>query len=162
VGSFGRRSWLVVGALGLAVFAVAVVVSFLSASNDNARIERMRNHGIPVAVTVTNCFGNVGGSGSNGAGYTCHGRYAVSKVNFDETIGSMSSFSSSGAVVRGVVDPSQHSYVILASAIDKSAASNSAYVDPGLLAIALLALSCALLYFARRSGSFPRASTERT
>ena len=149
--SIGRRTWLVVGATGLAIFAAVVVVSFLSASNDNARIERMKNHGIPVAITVTTCFGNIGGSGSNGAGYTCHGRYKVGDVTYEETIGSLSSFIPSGSVVRGVADPTHPGSVLPVSVVERSVASASVYVDPGLLAGALLLLTGALLYLARRS-----------
>jgi hypothetical protein len=152
VASIGRRFWLVVGVIALLTFAVAIVVSFLSASNDNARIERLKDHGIPVAIRVTNCYGNIGGSGSNGAGYTCHGRYRVDGVSFEETIGAMSVFSSSGTLVRGVADPLQHSSVVLASAVRRSVASASAYLDPGLLAVVLLALTWALRYYSRRAG----------
>jgi hypothetical protein len=156
--SIGRRTWLVVGAIGLTIFAALVVVSFLSASNDNARIERMKNHGIPVAITVTNCFGNIGGSGSNGAGYTCHGRYKVGDVTYGETIGSLSTFVSSGTVVRGVADPSHHGSVVLAVVVKRSIASASAYVDPGLLTAALLFLTGAFLYLVRRSDPSRRSS----
>src|SRR5665213_2650707 len=73
--SVGRRAKLVAGSLGLVALAAVLVVSFLSVTNDNARIDRMKANGIPVTVTVTNCRGNIGGSGSNSAGFTCRGDY---------------------------------------------------------------------------------------
>jgi hypothetical protein len=149
--SVGRKFWLLAGATGLVIFAVIIVVSFLSASHDNASIERMKTHGIPVTVTVNNCIGNIGGSGSNSAGYTCHGSYQVDGSTFHEIIGSMSTFSAAGTSVRGVADPSRHSTVELAFAIKESAPSPSAYVPGGLLTVLLVGLTLILLRVARRS-----------
>jgi hypothetical protein len=157
--SVGRTLWLFAGALGLVLFAIALVVSFISATNDNARIDRMKAHGIPVIVTVVDCIGNIGGSGSNAAGYTCRGDYTVGGTTYRELIGSMTTFSASGTPVRGVADPSQHSTVVLASAIRTSVASPKAYVPPGLFTTVLVALTLALLRVARRSEPPRRAPT---
>ena len=146
----GRKLWLSLGAIGLLAFAVAIVVSVLSASNDNARIGRMKAHGVPVAVTVIECIGNIGGSGSNSAGYTCHGRYTVGSTSYRELIGSKIAFSAPGTVVRGVADPSRNSTVVLASALRTSVASPRAYLPSGLLTIVLIILTLALLRVARR------------
>jgi hypothetical protein len=151
--SVGRTFWLTAGAVGLLVFAVAIVVSVLSASNDNARIERMKTHGIPVSVTVTGCAGNLGGSGSNGAGYTCRGTYAIGRTTYHELIGSMATFAAAGTVVRGVVDPSHEGTVVLASAVASSRASSGAYLRPALLADVLVLLVLAFFRVARRPGS---------
>jgi hypothetical protein len=149
--SVGRRFWLLAGVFGLVVFAVVLVVSFLSVSNDNARIDRLKTHGIPVTITVTSCIGNIGGSGSNSAGYTCRGDYTVNGATYREIIGSMATFSATGTTVRGVVDPSHHGTVVLSSALRNSSASPSRYVAPGLLGIALVALTLALRRVARRA-----------
>jgi hypothetical protein len=151
--SVGRTFWLVAGAIGLLVFAAALVVSLLSASNDNARIERMKTHGIPVMVMVTGCAGNLGGSGSNGAGYTCRGTYTVGRTTYHETIGSMAKFAATGTEVRGVVDPSHQGTVILATAVTRSKASSGAYLRPGLLAVVFAILLLAYLRVSRRSAS---------
>ena len=143
--SVGRRPWLVAGVIGLLAFALVIVVSFISASNDNARIHRLKSHGIPVVVTVTYCVGNLGGSGSSGAGYTCHGKYSVGTTHFRELIGSKSTFSAPGAKVQGVADPSQPSTVVLASEVRTSAATSSAFYAPGLLAVILLVLTLAFI-----------------
>lgn len=80
--SVGRRFWLFAGVLGLVVFALVLVVSFLSVTNDNARTDRMKSHGIPVTIAVTSYIGNIGGSGSNSARYTCCGNYTVSGTTY--------------------------------------------------------------------------------
>jgi hypothetical protein len=149
--AIGRRFWLIVGALSLLVFAAFIVVSFLSAANDNARIDRLQSHGIPVTITVTNCIGNIGGSGSNVSGYTCHGEYSVDSTTYHEIIGSMSTLATGGTKVQGVADPSHHSTVELLSAVRKSSASSNRYVTPGLMSVVLIGFVLALLRVARRS-----------
>ncbi len=94
------RFWSIAGVLVLAAFAAIVVVSFVSALNDNARIVRLKDHGIPVVVTVTSCVGNIGGSGSNAAGYTCRGSYRVHGVRYEEVIASKSTLSAPGTKLR--------------------------------------------------------------
>ena len=149
--SIGRRLKLVASGLGLVIFAVALTVSFLSILNDNARFNRMMAHGIPVSVTVTNCRGNIGGSGSNSAGYTCRGVYAVNGINYDEPIGSKITFTRPGTEVSAVVDPSHHGTVVLSSAIRTSAASQWRYLPLVLLSLVFVALILAFLRVARRS-----------
>jgi len=151
--SVGRTFWLVAGAIGLLVFGVALVVSLLSVANDNARIDRMKADGIPVMVTVTGCNGNLGGSGSNGAGYTCRGTYSIGHTSYHEQIGSMTTFAATGTPVPGVVDPSHLGSVVLASAVTSSQSSTWAYLRPGLLAVALVILLLAFLRVVRRSAS---------
>jgi hypothetical protein len=150
VRNMGRRFWITTSAIILAVLASIVVVSFVSASNDNARIDRLKTHGVSVIVTVTNCVGNIGGSGSNAAGYTCHGEYQVDGVRYREIIGSKTSFSATGSTVRGVADPAQLSRVEIASAVTTSSSSPTVYVVPSLLALIFVALALVLL---RRLGS---------
>jgi hypothetical protein len=157
VAGVGRRFWLVVSALGLLIFAVVLVVSFVSTANDNARTSRLKLHGIPVAVTVTQCFGNLGGSGSNAADYTCHGSYRVAGVRYEELIGSMTSFSRPGTIVRGVVDPSRHDAVVLATAVTASSTSSGTFVIESILSLVFLLLTWLFVRVARRTAS-PRES----
>jgi hypothetical protein len=149
----GRTFWLFAGAFGLVVFAAIVVVSFLSAANDNARIDRMKMHGIPVTVVVTGCTGNIGGSGSNVTGYTCRGTYTVDAIHYHDIIGSMSTFAVPGTSVRALVDPSRHSTVESLSAVRASTSSPKRYIAPGLLGLVLVALALTLWRVARRPGT---------
>jgi hypothetical protein len=148
--SLGRRFWMVAGALFLLVFLVALVASFISISNANARVERLKAHGIPVVVTVGKCVGNLSGSGSNVSGYQCQGSYRVGSATYHEPIGFKTTFSPPGSTVRGLVDPSRHNAVALASAIRTSASSPSSYVAPIVLSIVFVALLFVLLRAIRR------------
>jgi hypothetical protein len=155
----GSQFWLIAGALLISVLALVVIVSFISAANDNARIDRLKLHGISVNVIVTNCVGNIGGSGSNAAGYTCQGEYRVHGVVYHEVIGSKTTLSTTGSKVRGVADPARPSTVELASAVTSSSASPSVYVVPSLLALLLVILATFLW---RRWRSSPRMRGERS
>ena len=148
--SIGPNSWLLAGLLGLVVLAAFIVVSFISAINANSAIDRMKAHGVPVTVTVGDCIGNIGGSGSNSAGFTCHGTYEVAGIAFHEIIGSMSAFSKSGTIVSGVADPNRHSTVELASAVRATSPSATAYIPSAVLAVLLGALILLLRRRARR------------
>lgn len=147
----GRRFWMVAGTLALVILGVVVIVSFLSAANDNSRITRMKSRGIAVSATVIECTGNLGGSGSNAANYTCRGSYTVGSTTYHEVIGSMNDFAAPHTSVRAVADPSRPSTLVLASAVASSRASNSAYLAPALLLVAFVALILAFLGVARRS-----------
>jgi hypothetical protein len=137
----GGRFWFVVSVLVAIVIAVFIVVSFIAAVNDNARLGRLKTQGVPVVVTVTNCTGHIGGSGSNAAGYTCYGKYRVHGVRYQEVIGSKTTSSASGTTVHGIADPSHPSTIELASAVAASSPSNSAFVVPGILAALFVTLS---------------------
>jgi hypothetical protein len=153
--SINGRFWFVTGALLLALFALVIVVSFISATNDNARIDRLKDHGVAVAVTVTNCVGNIGGSGSNAAGYTCDGSYRVNGIHYREVIGSKTTSSSVGTKVRAVADPSRPSTIELASAVQASSSSVSVYLVPILLALSFAILT---FVFLRRRATQSRAT----
>jgi MYXO-CTERM domain-containing protein len=156
--SISGRFWSVAGVLALFVFAVIVVISFISSANDNARTNRLKDHGVSVVVTVTDCVGNIGGSGSNAAGYTCHGSYNVKGVRYQEVIGSETTLSQRGTRLRAVADPSHLGTIELASKVATSSSSPSAYVVPGLLALLLLLLAFAFLRRRSRSAAHPKRS----
>ncbi|HUX04084.1 MAG TPA: hypothetical protein VMV53_04170 [Acidimicrobiales bacterium] len=157
-----RKYWLGAGALGLIIFAAAIVVAFVSATNDNARIERMRANGIPVTVTVAGCVGSLGGSGSNIVGYTCQGDYRVGGTAYHEIIGSMTTLAAPGTLVRAVADPTQHSSVVLASAARTATASPKVYALSGVLSVMLALLTLGYGRLARRSTSSRRSTPPST
>jgi len=146
----GRRFWLVVGAMGLVIVAATLVVTFVSAANDNSRVSRLKDHGIAVVVSVDTCIGNLGGSGSNASSYTCTGTYVARATTYHEVIGAMSFFATPGTRERAVADPARPSTVELASAVSSSHASNGRFIVPGLLAVALLTMILSFVRLLRR------------
>ena len=144
------RFWAASGVVVLVLLAVVIVVSLLSAANDNARINRLRTSGVAVSVTVSNCIGNLGGSGSNAANYTCQGHYRVGATNYDETIDGLTSFVATGRHVAAVADPSNPSSITLASAVASSRASTARFVVPGLLGLVWFVVTVAYVRRWRR------------
>ena len=143
--------WRVVGSVVLLIAALAIAINFFSVANDNARIARMKSHGIPVVVTVTNCVGEIGGSGSNNAGFVCQGTYRVRGTQYHESIGSMTTFASFGTTLHAVADPAKPSTIVLATALAKPTASNSAYLVPSVLSLALVAVMVVIVRRRRHS-----------
>ncbi|MBU6495202.1 MAG: hypothetical protein KGR42_02125 [Acidobacteria bacterium] len=135
------RAWRIVGGASLVILLTAVALSFIAAANDNARIARLHSSGLPVSVRITSCLGNLGGSGSNLASYTCQGTYQLSGVTYHEVVNGLTSLRANGTLVPGVVDPNQHSVVIAQSALATEHVSGSRYAAPTLLALAWVGLT---------------------
>ncbi len=115
-------------------------MSFVSAAHDNARIDRLKTHGIAVHATIDSCVGNLGGSGSNASSFTCRARYLVAGTSYDEVVALMSTFAAPGTRVAVVADPARHSTIELATAVASSQSSDGAYLIPGLLGALFAAL----------------------
>jgi hypothetical protein len=75
-------------AVALCVVALAVVAVSLSVAgvDKNAEVTGLRQQGTPVEVTVTRCFGLLGGSGSNGVGNRCLGTFVLDGTRYHGTI----------------------------------------------------------------------------
>jgi len=71
-----RAGRLVTAACVVALLASAGVL-YAAGANKNAQIASLRDHGVGVEVTVTGCLGQLGGSGSNAAGYSCTGTFVL-------------------------------------------------------------------------------------
>jgi len=81
-----RRVGAVVVGLLLVGLAVLVVVLFVAGAHKNSQIAELRDHGMPVQMTVSGCIGLLGGSGSNPVGYSCHGTIVVGGRSYDDPI----------------------------------------------------------------------------
>ena len=73
----GRRVGQVAIGSVLVTLLVLTVVFTLVGIHTNQQDDRLHNDGVPVTFTVSGCLGLLGGSGSNAAGYSCHGTYTL-------------------------------------------------------------------------------------
>jgi len=125
----------------LATLVVSLLVVMLSNGatvvRDVNRQHRLEQQGIATAIRVTNCIGNLGGSGSTGAGYHCSGRYVVRGQALTEVIVGQSDFLSPGATVAGVVDPTNTHFVVAVAAVSSLGTSPVA-LWPTLVSILIL------------------------
>ena len=140
VGGDLRRAgpWIAIGT-GIASFALAVIV-VISFLNANATSHRLKVRGIHVDATVTLCIGNLGGSGSTGAGFTCHASYAVQGAHYDQVVTGLTTFRAPGTVIAAVVDPQQPTTIETEQALGASSPS----VIPIIVSVLLLLLAIIL------------------
>jgi hypothetical protein len=129
---------------------LGIVVALISAGNDNSRSSRLKNQGIHVPVTVSYCLGQLSGSGSTLAGYTCHGTYVVHGTTYHEVIGAKSTFSKPGTVIAGVADPTQPSTVVTATSAESSSTSVAPYVIVAVLVLLLIGALAWMVVLIRR------------
>lgn len=143
-----RAAQLVVGAclVGLTVVAVILLVSGIQ---KNAHVASLRDHGVPVPVTVSGCLGLLGGSGTNAAGYACKGTYAYDGHRYQQAIPG-DTLLHAGTVIRGVIVPSDPRLLSTPAAVDAQHSSWRVYIAPAILFGILVVVSGALLLARRR------------
>jgi hypothetical protein len=143
----GGRVRRVLLGIVLATLAVLVVVFTITGVHTNQQNDRLHNHGVPVTFTVAGCLGLLGGSGSNAAGYSCHGTYTLEGHHYREPLPG-DSFHRPGSTVAAVAVPGDPALVSPASIVATEHSSASVFVLPAILA-AFLALLVAVLLFVR-------------
>lgn len=129
--------------------ALAGLIAGLIAAgvNKNAEIAALRDHGVPVEVTVTRCLGLLGGSGSNDAGYACRGSFELDGRRYTQAIpGGV--YEPPGTQVRAVVSSADPG--LLATAHDLAAEEPSWSVFALPLALTVVLAVLAVLVVARR------------
>ncbi len=148
-----RLLWLAVVAVIVGLVAGSVVL-YVAGARKNAQIADLRQHGVPVEVTITGCQGLLGGSGSNAAGYTCRGTFTLDGQRDDEAIPG-DTLLSPGTRIRAVAVPGDPGLVSTPAVLSGEHVSDGVYVLPSVLAVlAVLGLAVALTLRrrARRAG----------
>jgi len=135
----GRRAARALVAICLVALAVVTVVLVVAGINKNAQINRLRHHGVTVDVRVSGCLGLLGGSGSNGAGYACHGTFELGGRRYSVAVPGNTLYRP-GATVRAVTDPTDPALLSTVAMVASERASWRVFVLPGCLLALLLAL----------------------
>jgi len=136
----------------LATLAVLVAVLFVAAAHKNDQINRLHRDGVRVEITVTGCLGQLGGSGSNAAGYSCRGSFDLDGRRYVEGIPGNTLYPP-GTTLRAVTVPSDPALVATVRAVEGEHASWKVFILPGTLLLVLVLLVTALVLsraFARR------------
>jgi len=153
----GRQVARVILGIVLVTLAVLAVAFTVIGIHNNRQIDQLRNQGVPVAVTITSCQGLLGGSGSNGAGYSCRGTYALGGHRYNETLPG-TSLHAPGSVVRAVAVPTDPTLVSPVSVLDTQHASDSVFILPAVLLVVLVALLAVLVWRWRRPPAGERSA----
>jgi hypothetical protein len=144
-----RRAGLGLLAAVLVGVAVLAVVLFVAGARKNAQIDELHHHGVPVEMTVTTCIGLLGGSGSNGAGYACHGTFALGGTTYDDPIPG-SAILAPGSKIAGVTVASDPALFTTAALLPTQHTSASVYVAPVVLTVVLVVALAAIAVLWRR------------
>lgn len=149
-----RRAGQVVGGLILATLATLGIVFIVVGINKNDQINELKDHGVPVTYVVSKCLGLLGGSGSNGAGYSCQGSYTINGRRVFENLPG-SSHHAPGDRVKAISVPSDPTLLSTPAIVDSERASASVFILPAVLlgVGALLGLTVLLRRNRRRAAT---------
>lgn len=121
-----------------ALLVTVLVVSgalVVAGNRTNQQINGLRHHGVIVHVTVDECLGQLGGSGSNAASYTCSGTFVLGKKIYRTTLPG-SAFLQTGKKLDFVTAATNPGLIASRQQISHERASNSFLVLPSLLLVA--------------------------
>jgi hypothetical protein len=145
-----RRAGRVVALVCMVALAVVTVVLFVAGAQKNAQINRLRQHGVPVEVTVTRCLGLMGGSGSNLAGFQCTGSFTVDGHHYVEAIPGTALYPA-GAKIRAVTDPGDPALLSTNAVLATEQASWRVFLLPTILLLITVLVVAALALRQRRT-----------
>jgi len=118
----------------LCAFAVLIIVSFVSAFNDNARIDRLKSHGVSVVVTVTNWWATLAAAAVTARAIPATARIASTASDIKRSLVRKRHCQPREQSARCCRSESP-STIELASAVAKSSSSASVYVVPSVLVL---------------------------
>ncbi|HEX4082517.1 MAG TPA: hypothetical protein VHX40_06080 [Acidimicrobiales bacterium] len=147
----GRRLATIVVGLCLVVVAVLAVVFFVAGLHKNDQTTRLHQHGVPVTITVTSCVGQLGGSGSNAAGYTCQGTYLLDGHRYTEPVPG-TTLHPPGSMLAGVALPGDPALVTTTTVLATEHPSNGVFILPAVLLAVLVVGTVGLVAWRRRAG----------
>jgi len=144
-----RRVGQVVVGLVLLTLAALVVVFTVAGVHKNSQINELHHDGVPVTVTVTDCLGLMGGSGSNAAGYSCTGSFTVHGNRYTESLPG-TGFHKVGSTLQATVVPNDPALVSPDSIVRTQRTSASVFVLPLILLVVLILLVALIVLLRRR------------
>jgi hypothetical protein len=147
----------VASALCIVTLSVLIVVFVLAGIHRNNQVSTLHHHGVPVTVTVTGCTGQLGGSGSNTAGYTCRGAFVLGGRHYNETLPG-NTFLDPGSRLRAVAVPSDPALVATVRAVSMEHTSWRVFLLPAILLVILVVVVGLVLRVARRNRETAEAS----
>jgi 4-amino-4-deoxy-L-arabinose transferase-like glycosyltransferase len=144
-----RRLKQVAIAIVLVTLAALAIGFTIVGVHKNQQIDQLHTQGVPVTITVTGCLGLLGGSGSNAAGYSCHGTYTLHGHTYNESLPG-SAFHRPGTTIDAVAVPGDPALVSPVAIADAQHSSASVYIFPAVLGGVLVVLLFVLIVRARR------------
>ena len=144
-----RRVRVVLTIACTGVLAALAASLFVAGARKNAQITALHRHGVPVVVTVTSCMGLLGGSGSNVAGYTCRGSFALHGHRYLDNIPG-SRDRPPGTTLHAVTLESDPGLLTTTSQLASDRASAGVFLLPTVLVLVLVVVVVLALRRSRR------------
>ncbi|MDE3087487.1 MAG: hypothetical protein KGJ77_12060, partial [Acidobacteriota bacterium] len=155
-----RRAARVVVALCVAGVVVAAGALFYDGAHKNAQITALRQRGVPVTMTVDDCRGLLGGSGSNAAGYSCWGSFTEASRRYTEYLPG-TALHAPGSTVRVVTVSDDPALVTTPAMLAGETASWRVFLLPSTLLGAVAVLAGAVALRRRSRQPAPRSLRSR-
>ena len=136
-----------------------IVILFVAGANKNGEITKLKNEGVVVTVTVRECTGQLGGSGSNAAAYRCVGTFTLGGRWHSDTIPG-GTFRPSGSTVRLVTTKGDPGLIATVEQVQSEHTSWRVFALPSMLLVGLIAV-VAIVAVRRRQKGVQAQSGER-
>lgn len=127
-----RGAGRVVLAVVLIALTVIGVILLIAGIRNNHQADALRQRGVPVTVTVTHCLELMGGTGAQGAGYSCTGTYVLDSKHYHQAIPGLS-FHPVGSTLAGVADPGDPKLLSTPAQLAHQHSSWRVFILPGVL-----------------------------
>jgi hypothetical protein len=144
-----RRAGRVAVGLVVVGLAVLVVVLFVAGARKNAQITELHAHGVAVEMTVSGCIGLLGGTGSNAAGYSCHGTFTLGGHRYDDQIPGNTLYGP-GHKLAGISVASDPALFTTPGTLRTQHASGKVFGVPAVLTVVLALLVVVVVALGRR------------
>jgi hypothetical protein len=145
----GRKAAQIVVGLIMATLAVLGIVFIVVGINKNSQINELKSKGVAVTFVVSKCVGQLGGSGSNVAGYACQGSYQIDGRRYSENLPG-STYYAPGARVPAVSVRSDPNLLSTPAIVRSDRASANVFVLPAVLLVACALILVVVLLRRRR------------
>jgi hypothetical protein len=139
-----RKIGQLLAGLGVVALVVLIIVFLLAGVHRNSQISNLQQHGVAVNMRVSGCLAQIGGSGSNVAGYSCQGTLSVHGHRYTEAIPGLTHYST-GQILRVIVAPSDPALLSQANALAGEHTSSSVFILPVVLFVVLVLLLAGLV-----------------
>jgi hypothetical protein len=139
-----RRIGQLVAGLSVVTLVVLIVVFVLAGVHRNSQLSNLHQHGVTVDMKVSGCLTQIGGTGSNAAGYRCQGTFTVGGHRYTEVIPGMTRYSA-GQILRVVVVPGDPALLSPVHALAEEHTSSSVFILPVVLFVVLVLLLSGLV-----------------
>jgi len=150
-----RRAVAVVAASAVLVLAALSGILAVEAAQQYHRLHLLTTEGIPVAATVTNCYGVASGTGITDVGFSCNAAFRIGQRHYRSALDGTTHVYPVGASVPAVAVASDPTILYTSAAARTMSASLSVFVAPVLLLAAALTVMVVALSLVRPARTKP-------